>query len=287
MATYAIGDIQGCYLSLGSLLRRIPYRESADELWLVGDLVNRGPASLEVLRWVRDQGENARMVLGNHDLHLLARAFGVAEAKELDTLDEVLDAPDSDDIVDWLLQQPLIVRDRIEAAPRAGRDPVATAASGAVDRLMVHGGLHPSWSADQAVALARVAESLLEANPARFLRRLRKAEPYHDGLEGEERVLSAARLMTRIRACSASGELSSFAGPPERIPSGYRPWFEYERPGPPVTVVFGHWSALGLSMGDHHIGVDTGCVWGGSLTAVRLEDRAVFRQPALEGLRRG
>lgn len=250
MATYAIGDVQGCATTLERLLVRIGFA-GHDRLWLVGDLVNRGPRSADVLRLVRGLGERAVVVLGNHDLHLLARAAGLEPAKRRDTLDDVLSAPDRAPLLDWLRTRPLLHRD------------------GAW--LMVHAGLLPAWTVDEAEARAREVEALLAQG--------RLAE-----LLGDSRPARSLRVLTRLRTCRDDGRLCDFDGAPEDAPDGCQPWFSSpKRRSTEVTVLFGHWSALGLHLGADAIGLDTGCVWGRTLTALRLEDRAVFSEPAREG----
>jgi len=243
MATYVIGDVQGCFITLERLLVRIDFDPSQDRLWFVGDLVNRGPSSLAVLRFIRELDERAVVVLGNHDLHLIARSRGTRERKPRDTFDDVLEASDRDALIEWLLDRPLLHREG--------------------DYVMVHAGLLPQWSVEEAEVLARKAE-----------RKLRE-----DQLGKSLRV--AVDAFTRLRTCTASGEMClDFAGPPEQAPAGCRPWFELvEIPGT-TTILFGHWASLGLHLGTNAIGLDTGCVWGGALTALRLEDRVLFQEPS-------
>jgi bis(5'-nucleosyl)-tetraphosphatase (symmetrical) len=222
---------------------------------LAGDLVNRGPRSLEVLRWARAQGERLTAVLGNHDLHLLARAEGLAPAKDGDTLDAVLEAPDREELLDWLRRRPLC---HVEA-----------------DRVLVHAGLHPDWTVSGARAVAGTVES-----------GLRGAETDRRGLLGAiaggraDPRATAARVFTRIRLCTPAGELCPGSGPPDEAPAGCIPWFRAPgRRSADATIVFAHWSALGLLRETHLLGLDTGCVWGRELSAVRLEDRRVFQEP--------
>lgn len=260
MAVYAIGDIQGCAAPLQRLLQRIDYRPTEDRLWLVGDLVNRGPDSLGVLRWARDQGESVTAVLGNHDLHLLSRAYGVSEAKKRDTLDAVLAAPDLPELIDWLRTRPLMHREG--------------------QFLMVHAGLLPQWTVGQALRQARKCEGVLRHDPVRLLSALQKPDAVTDPLLAEK--VGFLNVITRMRAMTAAGQAcASFSGPPQCAPPGCIPW--YHMPGrrsAGVTCVFGHWSALGLLMEPGVLALDTGCVWGRQLTAVRLDDGAVFQEPA-------
>jgi bis(5'-nucleosyl)-tetraphosphatase (symmetrical) len=267
MATYAIGDIQGCYDTLQRLLDRMAFDPSSDTAWLVGDLVNRGPKSLEVLRWVKGLGSAAVAVLGNHDLHLLASAVGLRKPKRRDTLAPVLQAPDRDELIEWLRHRPLLHRE--------GRF------------VMTHAGILPAWSVDDAEARAHEIEALLRGDDwAALLARTYPATPppWRDQLEGWERRASILAALVRMRTVRADGSLcDDFAGPPDSAPAGCTPWFDApgRRTGD-TCVVFGHWAALGLHLRDDLIALDSGCVWGESLSAVRLEDRAVFQHPAVD-----
>jgi bis(5'-nucleosyl)-tetraphosphatase (symmetrical) len=265
MATYAIGDVQGCFTTLERLLRRIEFDSGSDRLWLVGDLVNRGPSSLEVLRWARSMGDRLTVVLGNHDLHLIARAEGVRERRRRDTFDRILEAPDRDALLEWLIGRPLFHRDG--------------------DFVLVHAGLHPEWSLEEAEAVAWEAQEALRSRRRYAL--LQRVEADGEGarfrpeLPDAERARFALDVFTRIRTLRPTGELClSFDGPPGQAPEGCRPWFELCSLPPGTTVLFGHWAALGLHLGPQAIGLDTGCVWGRSLTAIRLEDRQLFQEPS-------
>jgi bis(5'-nucleosyl)-tetraphosphatase (symmetrical) len=250
MATYVIGDVQGCLATLRRLLHRIEFSRR-DRLWFCGDLVNRGPRSLEVLRFIRDLGDRALTVLGNHDLHLIARAEGIAKSKKRDTLDEVLDARDCDELVEWLRHQKILHRE------------------GSV--MMVHAGLLPRWTAKDAQHRARDVEVALQGRKR------------GDLLRGKLLASEWLRAFTRLRMCLLDGELCEFDGHPSRAPAGCLPWFSHpRRRSRDVTVLFGHWSALGLYVSPSAIGLDTGCVWGRNLTALRLEDRAFFCEPAAD-----
>jgi bis(5'-nucleosyl)-tetraphosphatase (symmetrical) len=267
VARYAIGDIQGCMASLERLLTLISFSHD-DHLWLVGDLVNRGPRSLDVLRWARDHENSITCVLGNHDLHFLARAAGAVPAKPRDTLDELLAAPDCDRLVDWLRWRPLVHLDR--------------------SHLLVHAGLHPRWTAELALALGGEIERELRAPGWRaFLAQVSGGPPprWDPRLGGGDRWRAILAYLVRARTLRADGRVEPhFDGPPTQAPPGCVPWFAM--PGPAWathTVVFGHWAALGLSIGPRHVGLDTGCVWGKALTAVRLDDRMVFQAKSVEG----
>ena len=262
MATYAIGDIQGCAVELQQLLEHIRFDAARDRVWLVGDLVNRGPDSLQVLRLVRSLGDAAITVLGNHDLHLLAVAAGVAEQHRTDTLDEVLAAPDRAELLDWLRRQRLV---HAEAG-----------------YLLVHAGLLPQWTVEQAVALAREAESALRGpDHVVFLERMYGNTPHawDDELTGYKRLRVIVNAFTRMRICTAQGEMEfRFKGEVQDIPAGYLPWYQVpKRKSREATVIFGHWSALGLKVEPRLIALDTGCLWGGPMTAIRLEDRQLFQ----------
>ena len=262
MAIYAVGDVQGCHAELMQLLDVIRFDAAADQLWLVGDLVNRGPGSLEVLRLVKSLGDSAITVLGNHDLHLLAVAEGVAELHRTDTLDEILDATDRDELLNWLRNQRLLhVQD---------------------SNVLVHAGLLPQWSVKQAESLAREVESELRGNDyATFLARMYGNFPHHwdDSLSGHKRLRVIVNAFTRMRICTREGEMEfKFKGEVEKIPAGYQPWFDVpKRASRDATVIFGHWSALGLKIERRVIALDTGCLWGGPMSAIRLEDRKLFQ----------
>jgi bis(5'-nucleosyl)-tetraphosphatase (symmetrical) len=265
VATYAVGDIQGCMSSLERLLALIDYQPARDSLWLVGDLVNRGPRSLDVLRWASRQ-DSAVVVLGNHDLHLLRRVAGVAGAKKRDTLDDVLAAPDRDRLVDWLRRQALV---HVTA-----------------DHVMVHGGLHPRWTAAKARALAaEIEDGLQGAGWKRWVGELEGEPPlWREELAGSARANAVLAYLVRARTLWADGSINAgFDGAPDEAPPGAVPWFAMPDPAwADHVAVFGHWAALGLDIGPRHLGLDSGCVWGKSLTAVRLDDRAVFQVKAVE-----
>ena len=262
MATYAVGDIQGCCTELKQLLELIRFDPRADKLWLVGDLVNRGPDSLGVLRLVRSLGDAATVVLGNHDLHLLAVAAGVAKLHRSDTFDEILAAPDRLELMTWLRQQRLLqVEDNV---------------------VLVHAGLLPSWSVAQAQLLAREVEQALRGRDhPQFLAHMYGNQPTHwdDALSGYPRLRVITNAFTRMRICTPNGEMEfKFKGEMQDVPAGYLPWFDVPaRASATATVVCGHWSALGLKVMPQLITLDTGCLWGGALSAVRLQDRRVFQ----------
>jgi bis(5'-nucleosyl)-tetraphosphatase (symmetrical) len=264
MATYLIGDVQGCHDTLLRLIQRIGFDAARDRLWFAGDLVNRGPRSLDVLHYVRDLGDRATVVLGNHDLWLLAVAEGVGQLREgVDTFGDVLGAPDRDELIEWVRTRPVLHREG--------------------DTVLVHAGLHPGWSVEEAADRARRVETTLRGPGRRELLRRRKPSitSPEEATTPEEQMAFSLGVFISIRTCTPEGRLClDHKGPPRSAPSGCVPWFDVPgRRSRDVTVAFGHWSTLGLHLRPDLIAVDTGCVWGGSLTAVRLEDRKVFQEP--------
>lgn len=262
MSTYAIGDIQGCYDSLCKLLERCAFDPARDRLWLVGDLVNRGPRSLETLRYVHSLGPAAITVLGNHDLYLLMIAEGFGKKGKDDTLEEILHAPDRDELLSWLRQQALC---HVE-----GRF------------CLVHAGLLPQWTASRARELAREVEYALRSPDYReFMANLWGSEPvgWSDDLTGWERLRVIVNAMTRMRFCTPEGAMEFRSkGETSSAPPGYIPWFRAPaRRSADSVLVTGHWSALGLRIEPNLLALDSGCLWGRHLTAIRLEDRAVFQ----------
>lgn len=256
---WAIGDLQGCLSKLLELRARLP---DDAHLWLTGDLVNRGPESLETLRWARRHADAFTAVLGNHDLHLLAVAAGARAPHRSDTFDEILAAPDRDELLDWLRRQPLA---HVEYG-----------------WLMVHAGVLPQWSVAQTMALAREAQAVLAGPDWRaFMHRMYGNYPvrWDDSLVGADRLRVIVNALTRLRFCSADGEME-FATKEglDAAPAGYQPWFEVgARQSRGTPIVFGHWSSLGLIDRPNLLAIDTGCVWGRQLTAVRLTDRACIQ----------
>lgn len=262
MSTYAIGDIQGCYEALQRLLELIEFDPGVDQLWFVGDLVNRGPRSLEVLRLVRGLDRCATVLLGNHDLHLLCVAAGVERPHRSDTIARILEADDRAELLEWLRQRPLM--------HRAG------------NFVMVHAGLLPQWSIDQALALAREVEAALRAASFEdFLAHMYGNQPdrWDDALTGYDRLRVITNAMTRMRLCTSDGRMEfTHKSGLDKLPRGYLPWFAApHRRSPDTTILFGHWSALGLKVDSNLIALDTGCLWGGALSAIRLEDRRLFQ----------
>lgn len=264
MSTWAIGDLQGCFDPLEALLETCGFDRERDRLWFVGDLINRGPKSLETLRFVRDLGDAAVTVLGNHDLSLLMIAAGQGKLHRLDTFHHVLDAPDRDELLDWLRARPMM---HVEGG-----------------FAMVHAGLLPQWDIALAQSLAREVECALRGpDHDEFMRSMWGSEPAHwdDGLKGWDRLRVVVNAMTRMRFCSTTGEMEFRSkGAPEDPPSGCVPWFDVaDARWRTHTVVCGHWSALGYRRAPNLLALDSGCLWGGALTAVRLEDGAVAQVP--------
>ena len=267
MATYAIGDLQGCYDPLRRLFDYVGFDPAVDRAWFVGDLVNRGPASLEVLRFVKSLESAASEVHGKHDLHQVMQAEAYGKANKEDTLEDILAAADRDNLLAWLRAQPLF---HVEGG-----------------WAMVHAGLLPAWTVAQAQALSDEASAALTAAGYRdFLANMWGSEPaaWSDDLAGWDRLRVVVNAMTRMRYVTVAGAMDFVAAgakaPPDKGPADCLPWFEVpHRASADHLIVCGHWSALGYRDEANVLALDTGCLWGGCLTAVRLEDRRVFRQP--------
>jgi bis(5'-nucleosyl)-tetraphosphatase (symmetrical) len=269
MAVYAIGDVQGCCAELQRLLERIGFDPAEDHVWFTGDLVNRGPDSLATLRLIKSLGAAAVAVLGNHDLHLLAVAYGASRTRRRDTFGDVLQAPDRDELLDWLRRLPLCHR---------------------ADRyLLVHAGLPPQWTVTAAQRYAREAESALAGDGCGdFFQQMYGDHPdrWSDDLAGWDRLRFIVNCFTRLRYCDAHGCLN-FAekGPPGSQPRGLLPWFDVPgRKSAGAEILFGHWSTLGFRIVKGCYALDTGCLWGGELSALRL-DGEMYRVsvPSLHG----
>jgi len=270
MATIAIGDVQGCYDQLMRLLERAGYNERRDVLWFVGDLVNRGPQSLATVRFVKRLGNRAVTVLGNHDLNLLAVAEGIRKPHRGDTDGDVRAAPDRDELLAWLRQRKMM---HVEN-----------------DYAMVHAGLLPQWNILQALALAREVEEALSGPGYRqFLRDMYGNEParWRDDLAGADRLRIIVNAMARMRLTSPDGALElDYKLGLDGMPRGYVPWYDApHRASRGTTIIFGHWAALGVIVREDVVCLDSGCVWGRALSALRLEDRRLFQLdcPELEG----
>lgn len=258
MATYAIGDVQGCYDQLQRLLEAVRFDPAADRLWFAGDLVNRGPRSLEVLRLVRDLGDRAVAVLGNHDLHLLAAWHDRGRVKPGDSLEPILRAPDGEALIHWLRHRPLLHHDP------------------ALDYTLVHAGLSPQWDRQTAFACAAELHATLRGpDYETFLHHMYGNRPkrWSPDLTGWERLRYAVNCFTRLRFCDPDGTLElSQKGAPGEQPAPLVPWFQVPgRRNRDLRILFGHWSTLGLYRGDGVVALDTGCLWGGRLTALRLD----------------
>lgn len=258
MALYAIGDVQGCFDQLRSLLDKIKFDPAHDTLWFTGDLVNRGPRSLETLRFVKGLGDSAVTVLGNHDLHLLAAACGIVEPRGKDTIGEIIEAPDSAELLNWLRHQPLVHFDSNRKL------------------LLVHAGIHPSWDELDAVRAAGEVEVALRNDSAEtFLAQMYGNKPrrWRDSLTGIERLRCITNILTRMRYLESDDRLElKFKGSPGQQPENLVPWFESTGRRPLESrIIFGHWSSLGLVTEGPVVCLDSGCLWGRSLTALRLE----------------
>lgn len=267
MSTYVIGDIQGCYRTLKRLLKRISFKEQSDRILLVGDLVNRGPDSVDVLRWAKGLSGRLESVLGNHDLHLLALVEGVELAKKQKGLLPIMKARDKSSLIDWLRQRPLVHQE--------GR------------MLLTHAGLLPDWTAQQALDFGRSLSQIIRSKRAKdfyqFWYNL-DAHVFSTEVSVIEQQCAALSAFTRMRMCKSPTEMDfTFTGHPKDAPMGLVPWYAYEaRKSRDYFIVFGHWAALGYYHGHNVLGLDTGCVWGRQLTAYRLEDGAVFSEDSAD-----
>lgn len=267
MPTYAIGDIQGCYRTLKRLLKRINFHPDNDRVLLVGDLVNRGPDSLDVLRWAMGLGSRAVCVLGNHDIHLIAMAQGVSENRRTKFLEQVLRARDADKIIKWLRRRPVMYREH--------------------EFILVHAGILPAWTLHQAENEARKLEELIQGNTcANFLKFCYRAQAstWDDDLSGLEKSAVALNAFTRMRMCKSPSEMEfTFTAKPDEAPQGLTPWFQVKREQElHHVIVFGHWAALGLRVLPKFVALDSGCVWGQYLTAYRMDDGAIFMEPSID-----
>ena len=279
MSTYAIGDIQGCYAELLDLLDKINFDQTNDQLWFTGDLVNRGPQSLDTLQFVKNLGNKAVVTLGNHDLHMLAVAFGHAKKHANDTVDEIINAPDWKELCKWVRKLPLLYHDQD------------------IGFTLVHAGISPQWDLYQALELAREAENALrEKNYNEFFTHMYGNEPviWSDDLTGWDRLRIIVNVYTRLRYCGDDGQLAlKEKGPPGSQAKPYQPWFAVPlRKTKNQKIIFGHWSTIyhGNIKNFQQYNVyplDTGCLWGGTLTALRLEDEKWFSVPSKQPKRFG
>jgi bis(5'-nucleosyl)-tetraphosphatase (symmetrical) len=267
VSVYAIGDVQGCFDELLALLESIHFDPARDRLWFAGDLVNRGPKSLETLRFVRGLGDRAVTVLGNHDLHLITHAYGLPLDNDDHTLDAILEAPDRDELVDWLRRRPLLHHDDT------------------LGFTMVHAGLPPQWDLHTAQRCAREAEQVLGGETlGDFIPHMYGDEPdlWSEDLSGRDRLRFIINALTRLRFCSRHGKLKlKYKGPPGSQPEKFLPWFELgNRASRDMKIVFGHWSTLGRRNDAGIYPLDTACLWGGELTALRIDkEPEYFRLP--------
>lgn len=268
MATYVVGDVQGCFVELQALLASVQFDVARDSVWFTGDLVNRGPQSLEVLRFVKSLGHSQVTVLGNHDLHLLAAAYGVGRTGHGDTLEQILAADDKDELIHWLRHCPLLHADN------------------KLNLVVTHAGLAPCWEFAQAVNLAREVESVLQSDaPELFLTQMYGNQPdqWDDGLQGIDRWRCIVNYLTRMRFCHPDGRLElTYKGQIKDKPADLIPWFDVpQRKNANVKIIFGHWAALnGEADVPNVYPLDTGCVWGNRLTALRLDDFQRFSVPS-------
>ncbi|HEB62986.1 MAG TPA: symmetrical bis(5'-nucleosyl)-tetraphosphatase [Gammaproteobacteria bacterium] len=265
MAIYAIGDVQGCFDELLVLLDKIRFNPKQDQLWFAGDLVNRGPKSVEVLRYIKNLGDRAVAVLGNHDFHLLAVSHGCGKKLRQDTLQPVLDAPDSDELISWLRHRPLLHHDET------------------VGFTMVHAGLPPQWNLSEARQYAAEVEALMRSDEfGLFLDVMYSNLPdiWNDDLKGFDRVRFIVNCMSRLRYCDQAGRLAlEYKGAPGSQPDGVIPWFDVSgRRSADESIVFGHWSTLGIGLRNNTWSLDSGCLWGGKLTALRLDSEPEWFQ---------
>ena len=267
MATWAIGDVHGCWLTLRKLLESIGWNPKNDFLWFVGDLVNRGPASLEVLRWTRQNSDRLVVVLGNHDLHLLARSVGAAKARKEDTLDTILGAPDRDELLRWLRSRPMFHR----FGPF----------------VMVHAGLAPDWNISLATSLAeKLGRGISGPRGDEMIRNLyaKRKTAWNVDLRGDDQLAAAAAIFTRMRMVDADGRARfDYAGPPGAAPEGWRPWYTRSAVrSQGYRLLFGHWAQFGFYRARDAVCLDSGCVYGGRLTALCLDDGSLVQEDSID-----
>ncbi len=259
MAIYAIGDVQGCYTQLKQLLDKLEFKSDKDQLWFAGDIVNRGPDSLETLRFIKSLGDNAITVLGNHDLHLLAVANGRRKQGKKDTIQSIIDAPDSDQLLDWLLHRPLMHYQKKNHV------------------CLVHAGVHPQWSLEKALSCAQEVETILQGPKSHeFFHHMYGDKPakWSDNLDGWDRLRFITNAFTRMRYIDTKQKLRlKGKGAPGKQPKGIIPWYEFESKTADLNIIFGHWSTLKDPKLEHLYPLDTGCLWGGKLTALKVNSK--------------
>ena len=269
---FVIGDVQGCYDQLFALVEQIDDIDPLAQLFFAGDLVNRGPQSLQCLRFIKQLGERAKTVLGNHDLHLLAVAYSIRTAHPSDTLEDVLTAPDREELLTWLRNQPLALAIGVKNVDNSINN----------QALLIHAGVFPQWDKEQTLALAKEVEAQLQGEHyLRLLKSMYGNSPstWRNDLVGDDRWRCIINALTRMRYCYADGEMDFLIKENMAVaPSNVFPWFSLEhRQTQQTCLIFGHWSTLGLRLEENLISLDTGCVWGGKLTAVCLQDRRVLQ----------
>ncbi len=267
MALYLVGDVQGCFSELQALLTQVNFNREKDQLWLAGDLVARGPQSLETLRFVKYLGNQAQMVLGNHDLHLLAIHAKLKKAKKSDFLDAVLSAPDCDELMDWLAQQPLLVKLPHEQA------------------YLSHAGISPQWTLPEAISQAEFVQSkLASTNRNNWLAQMYGEQPnnWHHAITDIEKFRFTVNVFTRMRFCFTDHSLEfKHKFSPDQTNHELTPWYELTRVTENIPWVFGHWASLmGQCSNKNVFALDTGCVWGNYLTLLRWHDKQLFTEPA-------
>jgi len=259
MATYAIGDIQGCYQQLKALLLKLNFSSDKDKLWFAGDIVNRGPDSLKTLRFIKSLGDNAITVLGNHDLHLLAVANGRRKQGKKDTIQSILNAADSDQLIDWLVHRPLVHYQKKNHV------------------CLVHAGIYPQWNLNEILAFSKEMESILQGSKAHeFFHHMYGDKPskWSNNLTGWDRLRFITNCFTRMRYINNDLKLClKEKGAPEKQDLNIHPWFEFERKEKDLNIVFGHWSTLKDPKLNHLHPLDTGCLWGGKLTALKINKK--------------
>ena len=261
MATFVIGDVHGCYERLRALLDKIGFHSDRHELWFVGDVVGRGPDSLSTLCWLYDHRDSVRLVLGNHDIHLLLAMAGVHAPKPADNLQPVLDYSGAAELFEWLRRQPLLYED--------GGD------------VMVHAGLHPRWTLQQARTLAAQVQSAFSSDDyMNLFTQLYGDTPddWDDVLSGNDRLRCIVNVMTRMRICDGNGRLRlGFVGTPAEAPAGYHAWFDVPHQHDEARIICGHWSTLGLLVRRDVVALDSGCLWGGRLSALELDTAEIIQ----------
>jgi bis(5'-nucleosyl)-tetraphosphatase (symmetrical) len=264
VATYVIGDIQGCFKTLKELLVQISFSPKNDHVWIAGDLVNRGPDSLKALRWAKSLDPGSRMVLGNHEIHLLAAYYGIRTLRKSDTIQDIIAAPDARDLISWLRGKKLVH------------------VSG--EKVLVHAGFSPTWDLTHALKVSSRIEALLQGSLCEDFLRFCFDKSLSPGKSDWRELAEGLQILTHIRSCKQDGILNTeYSGPVDKIPKSFHPWYELADTSIMAKqVFFGHWAAHGFREMGSFVCLDSGCVWGGSLTAYRLDDAKVFHSPSVE-----